>query len=443
MAKIDMDEQQLAVKYHINPKTGNAGKCIAKRFCPFGDLVDDHYTSRESANSAFEAKQQVFKVSGKDILKNLKKRVIRKQDLDYDTITHELDYIHTWEKPWTAEEESNMEIVNQISSIVEREPFTEEDELEARGLIGSMRPYIRVPRRGGWSSDDTSWRARDKMIDSLANSLVIRRLADDFTHKPAEPEDNPRLLGLQAAQDLALKNFNHPDSDFYNGPYLGAVEPHFQEAIARVKRGDAPAPESLLGGADQRSLFPDSERIFNTLHPESEIYDQKMYLAAVYPVNELKEEMDRAGLDNVSVSSLVNGREWGNVYTVIQPDGKTRSFSVYEHRNTDSIIINGSENWNGEGLPYAGEKKSQFFAEFGPDDRKRSAQALTFYMMQAQSGTLEQDSELVAKASHRDWNAILDKSIPGFKAWRQSKITDTYIAPQDESEEDILHRLSF
>ena len=41
------------MKYHINPKTGNPGKCSAKITCPFGN-DDVHYNSREEAREAYE-----------------------------------------------------------------------------------------------------------------------------------------------------------------------------------------------------------------------------------------------------------------------------------------------------------------------------------------------------------------------------------------------------
>lgn len=43
-------------KYHINPRTGKAGACGAKHQCPFGDLKDDHYSTREEAQEAYEKK---------------------------------------------------------------------------------------------------------------------------------------------------------------------------------------------------------------------------------------------------------------------------------------------------------------------------------------------------------------------------------------------------
>lgn len=41
-------------KYHINKQTERVGICHAKRKCPFGDLVEDHYDSKADAVAAHE-----------------------------------------------------------------------------------------------------------------------------------------------------------------------------------------------------------------------------------------------------------------------------------------------------------------------------------------------------------------------------------------------------
>jgi hypothetical protein len=439
-------------KYHINPETGNPGVCKATKRCRFGDLETDHYTSKEAASAAYEEKMNTFGSPAEAIdpialTAKLKEQLVRPQSIDFDTIERELGWINDWEQPWTDEEIENMATIEKLANLLDREPLTKQDEGKAHDLVFNMHPTV-VPqsRRSGWSSSDPdadNWRARDKMIHELGKHMIMRRLGDELSYEPVEEVENPRLLGLDDAQEKVFKSYNRPNYDFQPEPNLGDVEPFYKEAIARVIRGDEAAPENILPGTMGRSLISPAERIFNTMHPDSELYDQKLYLSAVYPLNELKTEMDRVGIENVSVSPLVNGREWGNIYTVMTPDGGTRSFAVYEHRNSDSIIINGKDNWDGEGLPYAGDSKRKFFAEFHPDDRKRSAQALTFYMMQAQSGVLESDEELAAKVSRRDWNAILDASVPGFKEWRQEKITDRYIAPEDASDEEKLRQLDF
>lgn len=40
--------------YHINPNTGEIGRCSAKKQCPFGDLTADHFDTPDEARSAYE-----------------------------------------------------------------------------------------------------------------------------------------------------------------------------------------------------------------------------------------------------------------------------------------------------------------------------------------------------------------------------------------------------
>lgn len=57
------------MKFHINPATGEPGKCSAENGgCPFGG-EDNHYTSKEAARAAFEKTQEgaVFAMSLKDM----------------------------------------------------------------------------------------------------------------------------------------------------------------------------------------------------------------------------------------------------------------------------------------------------------------------------------------------------------------------------------------
>lgn len=55
------------MKFHINPATGEPGKCSAERGgCPFGG-EDDHYTSKEAARAAFEKTNESFSMSLKDM----------------------------------------------------------------------------------------------------------------------------------------------------------------------------------------------------------------------------------------------------------------------------------------------------------------------------------------------------------------------------------------
>ena len=99
------------------------------------------------------------------------------------------------------------------------------------------------------------------------------------------------------------------------------------------------------------------------------------------------------------------------------------------YRNCDSFIMNRARNFifqtnEDDPLPYAGTTKDEFFAEFGPGDYRQAAETLGFFMKAAQKGELESDRELVAKAEHRDWKAILSESVPGFREWLEERKKD-------------------
>lgn len=41
-------------KFHVNPATGDAGPCRARKQCPFGDLTQDHFATKEEATKYYE-----------------------------------------------------------------------------------------------------------------------------------------------------------------------------------------------------------------------------------------------------------------------------------------------------------------------------------------------------------------------------------------------------
>ncbi len=429
-------------KYHINPKTGNPGKCTAEFYCPFGS-DEEHYETTTLARKAFESRQGEFELTPAAQIKLLKRKLVRKENLDWNPIERDLGFITEWEKPWTADEEFNLAKIQELNKLLDTGEFTAELKAQGQELIDQLVPYVEKKPSRLLTGNDNSWRARDKILHSLANALLIRRELDEIESEPAEPVTNEGMIGLTEGQDAALKGLNRPDSIFYDGPYLGDVEEHYQEAIARVARGDQPfsLPENF--SSSDRGLFSLKERMFNSLHPASPIFERQLYLASVFPVRELKSEMERVGVTNVAVTPFYNTREWGNVYSVIQPDGKLRAFSVYEHRNSDSIIINGKEDWDGKEPPYAADSKHQFYGEYGPDEHQRAAQSLAFFMKQAQSGVLSDDDILVANAPHKDWGAILSARIPGFSEWYDKQNGGARKRPEDETDDDVLNRLDF
>lgn len=44
--------------YHVNPTSGEVSPCRARKSCPFGDLVEEHYASPGEARKAYEGRQR-------------------------------------------------------------------------------------------------------------------------------------------------------------------------------------------------------------------------------------------------------------------------------------------------------------------------------------------------------------------------------------------------
>ena len=82
----------------------------------------------------------------------------------------------------------------------------------------------------------------------------------------------------------------------------------------------------------------------------------------------------------LSIGVFKNGREEGYEYTVFREGEESNSsftWCTYEHRNSDSIIINGKEGFLGYGdLPYIGESKNDFIASFEFNEYGEAAQFL-------------------------------------------------------------------
>jgi len=68
----------------------------------------------------------------------------------------------------------------------------------------------------------------------------------------------------------------------------------------------------------------------------------------------------------ISVGVFTNCRECGHTYKVMAENGKSFTWCVYEHRNSDNIIINGKEGYisiAGD-LPYCSDSKWEYLASF-------------------------------------------------------------------------------
>lgn len=82
--------------------------------------------------------------------------------------------------------------------------------------------------------------------------------------------------------------------------------------------------------------------------------------------------------EEVYVYALRNGREQGFSYSVSnRKTKKTFTWCVYEHRNSDVIIINGKDGYltDANDLPYKGDK-NDYLSDFGYDEYAEAAKFL-------------------------------------------------------------------
>jgi hypothetical protein len=82
---------------------------------------------------------------------------------------------------------------------------------------------------------------------------------------------------------------------------------------------------------------------------------------------------------DITVRCFTNCREQGLTFTVYahEPFAQT-TYCVYEHRNSDSIIVNHKDDWNalnGE-LPYMADSKSVYDKSFDPGEYDKCANYL-------------------------------------------------------------------
>lgn len=290
-----------------------------------------------------------------------------------------------------------------------------------------MRDHEKAAKRFyGYRQEDFS--KPEHRVYAFAEGLIRARKLESIPEPPLAPE-RPEVAGfngLREAQLIAVRTGNMYDS-------IGdsAID-NFDKTMNRIMSGEE-LPS--VDGEDGTYRRPKHDRLMHYIEQ-----DNQTYLATVWAERELANAMKKNGVNDVSVKPFYNNREWGNVYTVNKPNGDTMSFSVYEHRNSDAIIINGMTNWDGEELPYAGDSKNIFFAEIQGDDREKAADVLAYFMKESQTGEIKNDVELANSAMRLDWNAILSKQIPGFKKWAEEQGMNI---SEPKTEEDILKGLDF
>lgn len=363
-------------KFHISPKTGEPKQCRAKtKPCPYGG-AESHFGTPEMAREAYEKLQEGGSFS--NAIPPKAKWVGGHYNGERDIVDGRPGY-------WST-------------SIVS-------------GFGKTERPTFFADDAG--MQDDAS---------TLPNSLE----SEDWRNITREAIVSGHFAGLEDAQAEFLAYQNNEGEHAWSMGHLfdGPIAEHADEFVKRGLLGEESKYDYELYQRNFKQV-PPREKFFMALtQPNTGIMSQNVMDAAlVFPERDLYPVLNRLGVYQVSVSPLKNGRETGLIYTVMTPEGDTRSFALYEHRNTDALCIVGMTNWSPTEQPHGPypkdangkESKSNFFAELsGKTSKRQIAETLGYFLSNAQKGELESDQELVAKAERLDWTAIISEQIPAF-----------------------------
>lgn len=93
---------------------------------------------------------------------------------------------------------------------------------------------------------------------------------------------------------------------------------------------------------------------------------------------------------SLEIGEFFNCREEGFTYSLL--GGKQDMvFCVYEHRNSDQIIINGCKREDMAAYgPYNGDSKYSYLASFGYDEYHEAADKLVEFLLQAYKGEFDE-----------------------------------------------------
>lgn len=418
------------VRYHINPETGRANKCTAQYKCKYtssSGREPKHYNSKDEALKGAEFILEAEIMDPEKTLSYLGKN-LKKYFAQDSTLQYVYDELMKNDNHWTQDDKELLLASVKVIDLLENDNI---DFNEVKKKIDDMPKFSSY--KYGRNSNKSY---RDKDLHTLVKAMWVKKRWEKAPEAPVAPERDRSGMeaynnGFKAAQRNIVDDLAR-----YNSISFGAEE-YTDDVLNRLANGEnfeSKDDYNIMGVEWERRYLNPREQMFSLLSKDDNgiFNDQKAYLAIAFPERELKDALKDHNIKNVQVNTFYNNRELGNVYTVMQPDGNTRSFSVYEHRNSDSIIINGSTNWNpyGDELPYAGERKNQFFTEVASGDMKRAANTLAFFLKEAQKGDLQSDEYLVNNAEKLDWTAILSEKIPGFKEWSDKNL------PQENNTDD-------
>lgn len=357
--------------------------------------------------------------------------------LRFDPFDFHLDKITKAEDtPWTANDRHDATVLQSMMDTLDNPSLsTEQRRADLQSLLDSMH---RRSQRG-------------ELLHDMGGDIVKFELMGDYRRtdrelsllRDNEPvNENPHLLYSEGELGAALKD-DEVYGRYVNSPYLNAAI----RDVVRNGEEDFPLDLNEYENREKSYYLDEFDRIKGEI-----IYTQGFNLAYMFPNKELKNAMDTYEIDNVYTDSFVNGREYGNVYSVAMPNGDTMSFSVYEHRNSDSIIINGKRNWgkNSGELPYAADSKYQYFAEVECENYREAADMLCFFLKDAHNGTLKDTEELIRQAPRIDWNTRLAQQLgSGYMEFleghypQEARRVRKNLSGERKSDQEILDELDF
>lgn len=345
-------------------------------------------------------------------------------------------------RAWTDDNYNDLQVLQNMMKHINNPHLTDKKRKQLVDKEFSNLSDYKKPRRNSFGGD--TMYEKGEVIQEISKSVKAYADMAQYRRAPQELEKlkNQQIHNMNSGLILTEGELGAAAKNSYMY-YDIAHSPYFASGVnAYMNNGDLPIePEST------ESNFVDQAYAAQL----SIQGNQQLQLMTVFPNRELKDAMEKYNVNNVEVRSFENTREVGNVYTVMQPNGNTMSFSVYEHRNADSIIINGKENWNPDvedDLPYAGGKYD-YFAEVSHGEYEKAAEFLTFFLKEAQNGTLDDIDTLVQNSPRIDQNTILaeqlgesymqflEKYAPGEGARVRKNIDG------NKSDEEILRDLDF
>ena len=267
----------MTVKYHINPTTGNPGICRATKFCPFGSEAD-HFGSKEEARAAYESMlaSRVAKPKSKKSLKAQEQELVA----------------------------ARRAISDQISQAWQRVPGSLGIGWSYNLAIG--RDEYAALEQQLWDSEEPLREIRAKLRKADPEPFV--------SHFPAG-------LGLAEARvAMAEKEFLSPENIRRGNPrddhyfdFNKTVAEDINSTLSRYHAGERLAHEQ-----SSYLVLPEDKLLYVLSDEYNGIMSQgAMYAALVFPEKDLAPVLERLGVENVSVSPLNNGREWGLVYSCL------------------------------------------------------------------------------------------------------------------------------